>query len=119
MMKRKILILEDDQWFAESLRAGLATEFVVQVCHDPEEIFAVLEKWRPDVLLADLVLGEKNLFVLLNEIQSYTDTRELPVVILSTAARQIRAEDVARYNVRKILDKSEITPAKLRQELRL
>jgi PleD family two-component response regulator len=118
-VKRKILILEDDKWFADSLRAGLEPEFGVRVCHSPEKVFEILENWRPNVLLADVILGEKNLFTLLNEIQSYTDTRTLAVVILSTAARQIRAADVAQYNVRKILDKAEITPAKLRQELRL
>jgi CheY-like chemotaxis protein len=116
-MRRKVLVLEDDKWFADSLHAGLEPEFSVRVCHNPEKVFEILENWWPDVLLADIILGEKNLFTLLNEIQSYIDTRELAVVILSTAARQIKAEDVAQYNVRKILDKAEITPAKLRQEL--
>jgi CheY-like chemotaxis protein len=116
---RKVLILEDDKWFADSLEANLGSEFDVRVCYNPEEIFDVIEKWQPDVLLADVILGEKNLFMLLNEIQSYTDTRQLPVVVLSTAARQIRARDVAKYQVRKILDKAKITPAKLRQELEL
>jgi len=114
----KVLILEDDKWLADSLRAGLESEFEVRVCHDPTKVFEVLDKWRPDVLLADVILGEKNLFVLLNEIQSYVDTRVLPVVILSTAARQIKSQDVAEYNVRQVLDKTEITPEILRQTLR-
>jgi CheY-like chemotaxis protein len=118
-MKRKVLILEDDRWFADSLCASLKPKFTVRVCDNPKEIFKALEKWWPDVLLADIILGEKNLFTLLNEIQSYTDTRELPIVILSTAARQVEVEDVAQYNVRKILDKAKITPAELRQELEL
>jgi two-component system response regulator CiaR len=118
-MRRKVLVLDDDKWLAESLNAGLELEFDVRVCHDPEKVFKILEKWWPDVLLADVILGEKNLFMLLNEIQSHTDTRELPIVILSTAARQIEAEDVVQYNVRKILDKASITPAALRRELKL
>ncbi|MCL2451796.1 response regulator [Candidatus Saccharibacteria bacterium] len=118
-MKRKILILEDDKWFADSLRASLKQKFSVRVCHNPEKIFEMLDKWWPDILLADVILGEKNLFTLLNEIQSYTDTRELAVVILSSAARQIKISDVAQYNVQKVLDKAKITPAELRQELEL
>ena len=116
-MKRKILILEDDKWFADSLCASLKREFDVRVCDNPEKIFEVLGKWWPDVLLADIILGEKNLFTLLNEVQSYTDTRELAIVILSTAANQIKIDDVSKYNVQKILDKTEITPTKLRGEL--
>ncbi|MCL2174251.1 response regulator [Candidatus Saccharibacteria bacterium] len=113
----KVLILEDDKWFADSLRANLGQGFDVRVCHDPEKVFDIIEKWQPDVLLADVILGAKNLFVLLNEIQSYTDTRTLPVVILSTVAQQIKIQDVAQYNVRKILDKTEITPEKLRETI--
>jgi len=113
----KVLILEDDKWFADSLCAILKREFDVRVCHDPEKFFSILEKWWPDVLLADVLLGAKNLFVLLNETQSYADTRTLPVIVLSTAAHQINPDDVAEYNVRKILDKAEITPTKLREEL--
>ena len=118
-MKRKVLILEDDKWFADSLRASLQAEFEVKICHTSYAVFETMEKWWPDILLADIILSEKNLFALLHEIQSYTDTRALPVVILSTVARQIKVEDVAKYNVRKILDKANITPAKLSQGLKL
>ncbi|MCL2280496.1 response regulator [Candidatus Saccharibacteria bacterium] len=113
----KILILEDDKWFADSLCANLQPKFDVRVCYDPEKFFSAAEKWRPDVLLADVILGAKNLFVLLNEMQSYADTRTLPVVILSTAAEQIKASDVVEYNVKKILNKTEITPRILRETL--
>jgi len=118
-MKRKLLILEDEGWFADSLRAGLEGDFEIKICRDPETIFNLLKKWWPDILLADVILGGKNLFVLLNEMQSYTDTRDLPVVILSAMADQIKIDDVKKYNVQKVLNKTEITPAKLREELSL
>ncbi|MDR1969814.1 MAG: response regulator [Candidatus Nomurabacteria bacterium] len=114
----KVLVLEDDKWFADSLYANLERGSEVRICYNPEKVFNIIEKWWPDVLLADVILGAKNLFVLLNEIQSYTDTRVLPIVILSTAAQQIEIEDVAQYNVRKVLDKAEITPSKLCKVLR-
>ena len=114
----KILILEDDKWFADSLRAVLEPSFAVRVCHDPEEVFKVVEKWRPDVLLADVILGAKNLFVLLHEMQSYIDTRGVPIVILSSAAGQIDPRDVENFNVKKVLDKAEVTPVNLRESLR-
>jgi two-component system response regulator CiaR len=116
---KKVLIIEDDKWLADSLRAGLKAEFAVRLCYDPEKVFAVLESWWPDVLVADVILGAKNCLTLLNEIQSYTDTRALPVVILSSAARQIDSADVAQYNVKKILDKAEITPEILRETLHI
>jgi CheY-like chemotaxis protein len=126
----RVLILEDDRWLADSLaqtltslsrHSGLDSEssgkISVRICHNPEKVFGVLEKWWPDVLLADVVLGSKNLFVLLNEIQSYTDTRNLPVIMLSTTAKAIEIDDVAEYGVKKILNKAEITPESLRETL--
>jgi len=113
----KVLILEDDVWFAETLVEVMASEYEVKVTSDPEKIFAVVDAWRPDVLLADVILGAKNLFVLLNEMQSYVDTRKLPVVILSSVAGQISRNDVAEFNVKKVLDKATITPEILRETL--
>ena len=114
---KKILLIEDDKWFADSIVSILKKDFEIRVCYDPENVFEILEKWSPDLLLADVMLGEKNLFVLLNEIQSYQDTRNLDVVILSSAATQIKRRDVAKYNVKKVLDKAEITPNDLRKTL--
>jgi len=114
----KILVLEDDKWFAESLRDILKKDFDIRICHDPEKVFNILEKWWPDMLLSDVILGAKNLFVLLNEIHSYTDTRTLPVIILSTTSKPIALDDVTQYNVQKVLNKAEITPNILRKTLR-
>ena len=69
-------------------------------------------------MLADVVLGAKNLFVLLHEMQSYVDTRDLPTVVLSSISQQIGVADLEKFNVRKVLDKAKITPDVLRQTLR-
>ena len=110
----KILFLEDDKWFADSIAAFLRDDFDVRICADPEGVFAVLEDWKPDLLLADVLLGTKNLFLLLSEMQSYVDTRKLNVVILSSVASRINPRDVEKFNVKDVLDKSEITPEILR-----
>ncbi|MCL1877177.1 response regulator [Candidatus Saccharibacteria bacterium] len=113
----KILLVEDDKWFAESLVLMLKKDFELRFCSDPEAVFGVVESWQPDLLLADMILGEKNLFVLLNEMQSYADTRNINVVILTSSADSIKLRDVARFNVKKILDKSTITPEILKTVL--
>jgi CheY-like chemotaxis protein len=137
----KVLILEDDVWFAESLENMLSSSdlirgssnksldipvkpeydelsFDIKIVNSPEKVFDVIEAWWPDVMLADVVLGAKNLFVLLHEMQSYVDTRELPVVILSSISQQIGAANLKNFNVRKVLDKAKITPDVLWQTLR-
>lgn len=109
----KILFLEDDKWFTDSIISFLGHDFEIRVCSDPEKVFKILENWLPDLLLADVMLGAKNLFVLMNEMQSYIDTRNLNVVILSSVASHVNQNDVTKFNVKKILDKSKITPETL------
>ena len=152
-----ILIIEDDIWFAESLRnmlisvpkirkalicrsetreeskknskrtspnfreksnADLSTNFAnfnVKILANPEKFFDLFETFAPDLIIADVLLGAKNLFVLLNEMQSYVDTRQIPLVILSSVGAQIRESDVREFNVKKVLDKTDLTPEVLRE----
>lgn len=114
--KLRILLIEDDVWLADSLTASLKN-FAVSCVNDPEEAFSLIEDEKPDLILADVVLGSKNLFVLLNEIQSYVDTRQIPIVILSAQAERIDIDDVAEFNIKLVLDKSEFTPESLNRDL--
>jgi CheY-like chemotaxis protein len=116
-MKPKILILEDDRWLAESLAASLKTQFSVRICYNPEAVFELLDQWWPDVLLADVLLGNKNWLTLAHELQSYHDTSCLNVVLLTTIADKIDIDDVRPLGVKKVLDKSTITPDALRQAI--
>lgn len=114
-MSPKILLLEDDAWLAESFSRSLRREFAeVRILSDPDQVFDSFAKFWPDVIIADVLFGQCNLFVLLNEMQSYDDSRTIPVVILSSLAQQISSDDARSYGVVSVLDKTQITPAKLR-----
>lgn len=112
----KILIIEDDVWLSRSFEKVLKRKFTdVKSIQDPAEAFDVFAEFWPDMIIADVLLGEQNLFVLLNEMQSYDDSRKIPIIILSSLAEKIRAENVAEFGVKEILDKAEITPETLRK----
>lgn len=114
---KKVLILEDDKWFAESLVQILTNTYTVAVCHSPNEVFNTIEKQQPDLLLVDLTLGSKNALVLMHEMQSYVDTRNIPIVVLSANASGISIDDLRNFGVARVLDKGTVTPRMLRQEL--
>jgi len=59
------------------------------------------------------MLGEQNGLVLLNELQSYIDTRSLPIIILSLNTDKLDLDDLCQFGVRAILDKATITPDSL------
>lgn len=112
--KLKILLVDDDAWFSDSLIASL-NEYSVIKTSDPDQVFDLIEHYRPDLILADVMLGARNLFALLHEMQSYLDTRDLPIIILSAMAKQINSIDVKKLGVYAVLDKAEITPKTLSQ----
>ena len=114
--KAKVLIIEDDVWFADSLISGLK-DFEVGFVNDPDNVFPEIEKNKPDIIVADIVLGSKNLFTLLNEMQSYVDTRSIPVIILSSQAKQINLVDVENLFVKAVIDKTEVTPELINREI--
>lgn len=105
---KKVLVLEDDRLFADSLKQSLLSKLKnveVTVAHEPARALDLIDEDMPDLLLADLHLGDRNLLTLLNEMASYPDTLALPKIILSSSGRQLRIGDLTSYGVRAIYDK--------------
>lgn len=105
---KKVLVLEDDRLFADSLKQSLLNKLKnveVTVAHEPVCALDLIDEDMPDLLLADLHLGDRNLSTLLNEMASYPDTLALPKIILSSSGRQLRIGDLTSYGVRAIYDK--------------
>lgn len=108
----RILMVEDDQWFADSLRNTMLDKMnnaQIEVCHSAEAAIENIDQALPDVILLDMMLGDKNGLTLLNELQSYDDTRKIPVIILSLNASQINADDLCQFGVCQVLDKTTAT----------
>lgn len=105
---KKVLVLEDDRLFADSLKQSLLNKLKnveVAVAHEPVCALDLIDEDMPDLLLADLYLGDRNLLTLLNEMASYPDTLALPKIILSSSGRRLRIGDLTSYGVRAIYDK--------------
>ena len=116
-MKRRVLIIDDDRWFVESIGRGLRKNFRVASVDVVESAFPAIEKFKPDFLLLDLVLGNKNAVTFLNEFISYDDLDNVKVVILSSVTRDVSRDSLLRLGAIEVLDKAEITPELLRQTL--
>jgi DNA-binding NarL/FixJ family response regulator len=112
----KILLIEDDRWYADSLRQLLANH-QLQLADSPSTALEAINQDLPEILLLDFQLGPANALNLLNELQSYPDTRALPVIILATDGHRLPLADFQKYGVRAILDKATVTPAEIEQEL--
>jgi DNA-binding NarL/FixJ family response regulator len=86
MPKLKILLVDDQSLFAESLRTSLnhyAEDMnVVDIAHNGREALVMTEKYRPDVILMDIKMPEMDGVEAVREIKpKYPDIR---IIMLST-----------------------------------
>lgn len=90
----KILFIDDDRFFLEFYRSELAqynvsTEFAV----DGEEGIRKAKELKPDIILLDIILPKKDGFEVLEELKKDAETKDIPVIIISTLSAQ---EDIDR-----------------------
>jgi DNA-binding response OmpR family regulator len=94
-MFKKVLIIEDDLDFRDSLRDSLSAQnFAVSTADDGEQAMERLLAHRPDVVILDLLLPKVHGFEVLKRIRAYPDEvlAKTPVVILSNLSSQTDVE---------------------------
>ncbi len=115
-MKRAstVLLVEDDPWLAElEARTLQDAGFNVKLSpHAPSAIVAIDVQW-PDAIVLDVLLTGGTAFSLLHELQSYGDTGQVPVILCTNMADSLKLEDLARYGVKRIVDKTTMQPEDL------
>jgi CheY-like chemotaxis protein len=106
-----VLLIEDDPWLAE-LEAGVLAEAGYEVTHAPHAPSAIvkIDEKQPDVIILDVLLTGSTAFALLHELQSYGDTKVVPVILCTNMAENLALEDVKTYGVRRIIDKTTMHP---------
>ncbi len=115
MKKHLVLIVEDDSWLADSFKLILREAgWETLAAKNGKEAIDIIDETPPSVILLDILLPGVNAFALLHELQSYADTRSIPVVICTTLKQhQIDAESLKNYGVTAVLDKAHLTPSQL------
>ncbi|MDB5180036.1 MAG: response regulator BaeR [Candidatus Saccharibacteria bacterium] len=114
-----VLLVEDDPWLAE-LEADVLTQAGYEVTHAPHAPSAIakIDEKQPDVIILDVLLTGSTAFALLHELQSYGDTKAVPIILCTNMADSLKLEDVKSYGVRRIVDKSTMQPDDLLAAIR-
>ncbi len=101
-MARKLLLADDSITIQKVVELVLAEEgFDIKATNNGEEALAVVGKFNPDVVLADIDMPKMNGYQLCDKIKADPDTRGIPVILLAGAfepldeelARNVGAED--------------------------
>ena len=112
---RPIFIIEDDPDFAEIYQKHLKRNFPenpVQIFYNAIEANAAFSELReeelPSLIILDVLLTGPDGFTLLNELLSYPETSQIPVLLISSL--NLGQMSLQAYNVRAILNKETFTP---------
>ena len=113
---RPIFIIEDDPDFAEIYQKYLKHNFPeipLQIFYNAIEANAAFselsEEELPSLIILDILLTGPDGFTLLNELLSYPETSQIPVLLISSL--NLGQISLQAYNVRAILNKETFTPA--------
>lgn len=113
---RPVFIIEDDPDFAEIYQKHLArnfSEIPLQIFYNAIEANAAFSELReeelPSLIILDILLTGPDGFTLLNELLSYPETSQIPVLLISSL--NLGQMSLQAYNVRAILNKETFTPA--------
>lgn len=111
-----VLIVEDDQWFAEVCADVLEARCKVSISHDAQAAIETIGSSTPQCILLDIMLPSGNGIAFLQELRSYNDTRYVPVVLCSNVRLSAaQYEALNAFAPIFFLGKADITPERLRE----
>src|SRR5688572_3141593 len=82
--RRTILLVDDDESLRRMIRLALVLAgFDTREARSGMEALKMIDGWRPDLIVLDLVLPGIDGLSVLEELASHAGTRSLPVVIIT------------------------------------
>lgn len=86
---KKILIIEDDQFFQKFYATKLAEKgYTTAVASNGQEGLDKIQSERPDLILLDLIMPEKDGFEVMKTIREKKLAVNTPILIFSTLSQQ-------------------------------
>lgn len=108
---KTVLLVEDDAWLAD-IEVATLKEAGYQVALSPHALSAIdyIDATPPDAIVLDVLLPGATAFALLGELQSYDDTRFIPIVLCTNLAEQLSESDLSAYGVKRVVNKTTMKP---------
>lgn len=110
----KIAIIEDDPTINQMYRMKFeATGYDVQLADNGESGIALIESFRPDIVLLDLQMPKKGGVEVLREIRKHDWAKKLPVLILTNLGKEEAPKELASFGIEGYIVKAEYTPSQV------
>lgn len=100
MKKKTILIIEDEAVLRNALKTAIdAAGYTAEVAVDGFEGLKKIFSLRPDLILLDLIMPQKNGWEVLKEIKNNTATQEIPVIVLTAVGEEKSISDCVKLGI--------------------
>jgi CheY-like chemotaxis protein len=105
-----VLVIEDDEFLVNAYRTKLTKEgFDVHFAVDGQEAMKTLSSLRPNVILLDLMLPNKDGFTVLEEIKKISSLSKIPVIVASNLSQKADVERCKKLGAHDFVVKSELS----------
>lgn len=107
----KIAIIEDDPTINQMYRMKFEADgFEVEVADDGQRGVALVESFRPDIILLDLQMPHMNGAEALAEIRNHDWGKETPVIILTNLGVEEAPKSLQVLTIHSYIVKADLTP---------
>ncbi len=116
---KKILIVEDDQIVANIYRNKFSVEgFTVEVASDGISGLGMVETFRPDAVVLDLMLPKMTGVEFMKQVRANANFKALPVIVFSNTYLTNMVQEAWKAGATKCLSKANCTPNQVIEVLR-
>ena len=115
----KIAIIEDDVVISQMYRMKFEADgYEVQLANNGLRGVALVETFKPDMILLDLQMPEMNGAEALQEIRGHDWGKDIPVIILTNMGEEESPKEIRSLGIHSYIVKAELTPRQVAQRVK-
>lgn len=112
--KNKVLIVEDDKFLSEMYAAKLTEAgFEMDAAYDGEEGLKMINDFKPDLVLLDIVLPKMDGFEILRLVKANPDFKNIKIVALTNLGQKEEVEKGLSLGADDYIIKAHFTPTEV------
>jgi two-component system, OmpR family, alkaline phosphatase synthesis response regulator PhoP len=97
--KKRILVVDDEPDFCAIVQGNLQKEgFDVDVAYDGNEGLSKVRECRPDAIVLDVMMPEKDGYTVCKELKADDAFRNIPILMLTAVASHVSSTRYSHYD---------------------
>ena len=116
---KKVLVIEDEEFLRKLIATKLVnSNYEVIEAVDGEGGLKKIKEAKPDIVLLDLILPGMDGFTFLEKIKDDSETKGIPVIILSNLGQKEEIEKGLKLGAKDFLVKANLTPKDIVEKIK-